>query len=101
MTSFADLAGGAERSQSPDDQMEKIRELLVGEIVRQTEARIASLEARIKELEGELGRRLDALAARIETLGSETAAERQSAFEELSRGVADLGKRIRNLSQSK
>jgi len=100
MTSIAQRQGELARSGATDEQMEQIRELLVGNLLRHSEARIAALEARLKELEGELGRGLDLLAARIEALGTEMTAERHRTFEELSRSVGELGERIRNLSRS-
>jgi hypothetical protein len=69
--------------------MEQIRELLVGDILRRTGARIQALEARVRELE-----------ARLEAQATEQTAGRRSAFEELSRNVADLADRIRQSAQS-
>jgi hypothetical protein len=80
--------------------MEQIRELLIGEQQRRSTARLDTLEARIKTLEEDVARRFDALMARTEALGQETTAGRRAAFEELSRGIAELGERMRNLSQS-
>ncbi len=99
-TSITQLGGNAAASQSTEDQMEQIRELLVGEQQRRSGARVEQLEARLKELEEDIVRRFDALTARIEALGQETAAGRRAAFEELSRGIGELGERVRNLSQS-
>lgn len=98
MTSFTELTGGGDRSEAKDEQMDQIRELLVGDIVRRTEARIGALEDRLTEVQDDLGRRLDELAARIEELGGDLSADRRASFEELSRGVVELGERIRNLS---
>jgi hypothetical protein len=92
--------GDAGPSDGPDIRMEQIRELLVGEIVRRSEARARSLETRIKELEEEFGRRIDTVAGRIEALGTELTAGRRSAFEELSQRVVELGERIRNFARS-
>jgi hypothetical protein len=100
MTSIAQVRGGAVHPETNEDQMQQIRELLVGEILRRTEARLEQLEGQLKALEGEIGRGLDALAARIETVGAEAAAGQQAAFENLSRSVVELGERIRGLSQS-
>ena len=80
--------------------MEQIRELLLGPHVRDTEARIAMLEARLKELETVLSQRLDALAARLEALAAEVHAARRNTFDELARGVADLGEHIRKISRA-
>ncbi len=86
--------------QTGEDPMEQIRELLVGEQQRRSGARIEHLEARIKYLEEDLARRFDELAARIEALGQQMAGERRASFEELSRGVVELGERVQKLSQS-
>jgi hypothetical protein len=91
--------GKAAGPQSTDVEMEQIRELLVGEILRRSDARIDKLEARLKDLEGEITRGLDALSARIGSVGAETAAEQQAAFEKLSQGVVELGERIRSLGK--
>ncbi len=100
MTSFPEFVGDRERPDTKDEQMEQIRELLVGDIIRRTEARLETLEARLKEAEADFGQRLDQLAARLEALGADLTTERRAAFEDLSRGVVELGERIRNLSRS-
>lgn len=100
MTFFAQPGSETERTGPTDNQMEQIRELLVGEFQRRSEARIGALEARLKELEEDLGRRIDALAARVDALGQEQTSGRQAAFEELSQSVVEMGERIRNLSKT-
>jgi hypothetical protein len=100
MTSTAQMRGEAVQPETNEDQMQQIRELLVGEILRRTESRLEQIEGRLKELEGEIGRGLDALAARIEAVGAEAAAGQHAAFENLSRSVVELAERIRGLSQS-
>jgi polyhydroxyalkanoate synthesis regulator phasin len=100
MTTMAQLGAQSAHADSTDAQMEQIRELLVGDILRRADARVEALEARVRELEGDLSRRIEALAARIEALGAEQTTGRRSAFDELSRSVADLGERIRQLAQS-
>ena len=91
----------AAASQSADVEMEQIRELLVGEILRRSDTRIDRIEARLQELEAEIARGLDALSARIEAVGAETAAGQHAAFEKLSQGVVELGERIRGLGKAK
>ena len=93
--------GSAAAPQSADVEMEQIRELLVGEILRRSDTRIDKLEARLQELEAEIARGLDALSARIEAVGAETAAGQHAAFEKLSQGVVELGERIRGLGRAK
>jgi hypothetical protein len=100
MTSVSQFGGSSAPAQSTDDSMEQIRELLVGEQQRRSGARLDTIEARLKALEEDMVRRFDALNARLDALAEETKAGRRTAFEELSRGVAELGERVRNLSQS-
>jgi len=99
MTSITQFAGQS-GSAATEDEMEQIRELLVGNLQRRSEARIEALEARFKALEEELARRFEALAAGLEALKRETTAGRNAAFEELSRSVNELGERIKSISQS-
>ena len=88
MNELAQLGAQSSRLDSADVQMEQIRELLVGDLQRRADARVEALEARVRDLE-----------ARLEALNTEQTASRRSAFEELARGVAELGERIRNLAQ--
>jgi len=89
MTTMAPQGPQSAQGDSTDAQMEQIRELLVGDILRRTDARIEALEARVRELE-----------ARLEAQATEQTAGRRSTFEELSRNVADLADRIRQSAQS-
>jgi hypothetical protein len=98
MTTTTQLGDNA-AALSADDEMEQVRELLVGEILRRSDARIDMLEARLKELEAEITHGLEALAARFEAVGAETAAGQHAAFEKLSGGVAELRERIRGLGK--
>ena len=79
--------------------MEQIRELLVGDQLRQQDARLAAVEARLRDLEGLVFRRVDALSARIEALSGEMGADRRASFDDLSRMVLELGESIRRLSR--
>ena len=84
----------------PDvEKMDQIRELLVGEHVRSNEARMAAMEARLREIETGFIQRLDAMAARIEALAGETESDRRTAFDDLARSVIDLGERIRRITK--
>ncbi len=80
-----------------DDRLDQVRDLLFGEYQRQTEARLAMMDARIRELELALMRRLENLEARAEQLISKADADQRSAFDDLARGMADLGDRIRRI----
>ena len=98
---MADLRRGITSEPVPDQQMEQIRDLLFGEFARQSDARIAMIEARYKELEQAVGHRLDAIHARLDALGGQLEAEQRTAFEELSHSVADLADRIRLISTTR
>jgi hypothetical protein len=98
MTSIPSLAD-AGQTEPTDDQMQQIRELLFGEALRRNSSRADLIEARIKDLEAEITRRFDALSAQLDALATSLGADRRSAFDELAHGVAELGERIRHLSQ--
>lgn len=95
--SMPQQGGGPARPQSGDAEMEQIRELLVGEVSRRSDARLDRLEARLRRLEEEIARGLEGLSARIEAVATEAAAGQRAAFDKLSQGVMELGERIRSL----
>jgi hypothetical protein len=78
-------------------KMDQIRELIYGEAKREQEARIATLEMRVRELEVGLIRRLDALQARLDAMSGEITSERRTQFDELARSILDLGERVRRI----
>lgn len=80
-----------------DEKMEQIRDLLFGEYQRDSEARVVELEVRMRDLESRLNNRLAALEARLEALSGEVQADRRTSFDELARGIAELGQRIRQI----
>ena len=82
-----------------DDKMNQVRDLLIGDYVRASEARLAALEMRLREFETLMTQRLTLLQQRIESLAGDTTTERQAAFEELARSVAELGDRIRIIAR--
>lgn len=82
-----------------DEKMNQIRDLLIGDFVRASEARIAALEGRIRDLETGIGERLTVLNTRIEALAVDHTADRQAAFDELGKSVRELGERIRVLAR--
>lgn len=96
-TSFAEFRTAIGPASLNDDKMDQVRELLFGEYQRQSEARLALMEARIRELEMTFQRRLDALENRLEQVASRVDAEQRATVEELGRGIADLGERIRRI----
>lgn len=100
----SDMRNGPMRSRDPlDDKMEQIRELLYGEFKRDSDARIALIEARVRELEASLFRKLDTIQSRIEALANELKVDqrqdRERAFEQLSLSVLELGESIRRIAR--
>lgn len=98
-TSLEQLRTGPATRDGQDEKMDQIRDLLIGDIVRQTDRRLAALETRLNELETTVGSRLTALHARLEALAGEMGADRRSAFDELAKSVLDLGERIRKITR--
>jgi hypothetical protein len=86
--------------EATDDRMDQIRDLLFGELQKQNDARFVEMTLRLREIETVFARRLDTLQSRLDALSSEISAGHRSAFDDLSRGVQDLGERIRRISQS-
>lgn len=82
-----------------DEKMDQIRELLVGDIVRQTEVRLSNLEARVKDFETTVGSRLAALHARIEAMSGEVGAQHRASFDDLGKSVLELAERIRKIAR--
>jgi hypothetical protein len=94
---LTEIRNGANPRDLSDVKMDQIRELLFGEVQRQSEQRITSLEAKVADLETTLNHRLDAMQARIEALAAETRGEHRSTLDELARGIADLGDRVKRI----
>ncbi len=86
--------------EQPDERMQQIRELLVGDQLRQQEARLQAIEGRLKDLEGLLYRRIDALSARLEALAGESDAHQRQSFDQLGRMVAELSESIRAIART-
>ena len=98
-TSLDALRTGAPLRVVADEKMDQVRELLVGEDLRRTDDRLAAIEARLGRLESDMAHRIDAMQARIEAMSGEVSGQHRAAFEELSDGIAELGKRIKGLSR--
>lgn len=96
-TSLSELRGSGR--DLPDEKMDQIRELLVGDSVRRVEARLTMMEARVSDLEVSISRQLDALEARIEAFAGSSEGERRANFEALARSVGELGEQIRRISR--
>ena len=94
---LTEIKNGATARDLPDVKMDQIRELLFGEVQRQSDQRIASMEARVRELETTLHHRLDAMQARIDALAGDARDDRRSTLEELARGIAELGDRVKRI----
>jgi hypothetical protein len=98
-TTLSELRQGLTTRDLQDERMDQIRELLFGDYQRLSDERLAMMEVRLRELETVLNRRLDALQARLDALAGEVQANQRSSFDELSRGVQDLGERIRRIAR--
>lgn len=94
-----DLRNAVPQRDFADDKMNQVRDLLIGDYVRTSQSRIAALEMRMRDLETGIAQRLTSLQQRIEGLATDTTITRQAAFEELARGVAELGDRIRRIAR--
>lgn len=99
-TSLDELRGSTKGRDIVDEKMEQVRELLVGEDLRRSEARLLAMEHRIGELEAALGQRLDALSARLDAIAGELTADRRASLDDLARCVTSLGDEIRRISKS-
>jgi hypothetical protein len=96
---FGDYRNGMARSEPFEDKMQQIRELLFGEFKRDSDARLALIEARVRELEQGLHRKLDAIQASLEVLSSDVAAERRRSLDQLAESIDELGHKIRRIGQ--
>lgn len=97
-TSYSEFRSAmAQSAHASDEKMDQVRELLFGDYQRQSEARLAMLEARIRELELSLLRRLEALEGRMDQVANRVEADQRATLEELGRGIADLGERVRRM----
>lgn len=94
-TSYAEFRTAVGSVSQGDEKMDQVRELLFGEYQRQSDARMALMEARIRELELGFSRRLEAIEQRMEQIAGKADADQRAAFEELARGIADLSERVR------
>jgi hypothetical protein len=97
--SLEQMRAAAALTQGRDDRMEQVRQLLVGDHVRDMEARMLALEQRLRELDVSVTRKLDAVAARIDTLSSQLDYDRRASFSDLSQGILELSERIRAVSK--
>ncbi len=90
-----------ENYQDPNDErMNQVRELLLGDHIRASEARLAALERRLRDLETTIEQRIDVIHVRLEALAGEVHGDQRAAFDELAKSISDLGNRIRRISKA-
>jgi len=80
-----------------DEKMNQVRDLLVGDFIRETQSRMMAMENRMRDLEAGLSQRVAVLSQRIESLAADQTIDRRTAFDELSKCVLDLGDKIRSI----
>jgi hypothetical protein len=98
-TSLDLLRNGAPLRKVADEKMDQVRDLLVGDDLRRTDDRLAAIETRLTHLETDVTRKIDAIQARVEAMSGEVSSQHRAAFDALSRGIADLGKHVKDLSR--
>lgn len=94
---FGDYRNGVTGSEPFEDKMHQIRELLFGEFKRDSDARLALIEARMRELEQSLNRKLDAIQASLDALGTDVSSDRRRSMDLLAQSIAELGERVRRI----
>jgi hypothetical protein len=89
-----------------DEKMNQVRDLLVGDFVREMQARtlavenrMSAMETRLRDLENGLGQRLTELHGRIEQMSADHTLDRNAAFRELAGSVLELSDKIRAISR--
>ncbi|MEZ5817443.1 MAG: hypothetical protein R3D44_10205 [Hyphomicrobiaceae bacterium] len=97
-SSLSEFRNGAGAVEPFDDKMQQIRELLFGEFKRDSDARLALIEARVRELELGMNRRLDAIQSSLDNLSREVAADRKRSFEQLGQSISELGEKVRRFA---
>lgn len=94
---FGDYRNGGVAPEPFEDKMHQIRELLFGEFKRDSDARLALIEARVRELEQGMNRKLDAIQASLDALAREVTADRRRGLDQLAQGIAELGEKVRRI----
>ena len=72
----------------PDDSMERIRDLILGDLRRGWDARLQTLETRLQMLED-----------KVDALRHETADARREHLSALAEGINELGQHVRRLGR--
>jgi hypothetical protein len=94
---YGDYRNGSGLSEPFDDKMQQIRELLFGEFKRDSDARLALIEARVRELEQGMHRRLDAIQASLDALSGSVTVDRKHTLDQLAQSIAELGEKVRRI----
>ncbi|MBS0241670.1 MAG: hypothetical protein JSS20_05790 [Proteobacteria bacterium] len=94
---FGEYRNGVSASEPLEDKMQQIRDLLFGEFKRDSDQRLALVEARVRELESGLHRKLDAIQARLDALASDVSADRRRSLDRLADSIAELGEKVRRI----
>ena len=82
-----------------DDRMDQVRQLLVGDHLRDMDTRMQAIEQRLQDLDSSVARKLETVSNRIDALASQLDYDRRAAFSELSQGVLELSERLRAVSK--
>ena len=97
--SLEQLRAAAASRDGRDDRMDQVRQLLVGDHVREMDARMSAIEQRLQDFDNSVARKLDTIAERIDALASQLDYDRRAAFSELSQGVLQLSERLRAVAK--
>ena len=81
------LANGADMG-LPDDSMERIRDLIIGDLRRIWEARLHTLETRLQTLED-----------KVDALRHETSSVRAEQLASLAHGIEEFGQHVRRMTR--
>jgi len=98
-TSINALRNRTNSQDEVDDRMDQVRDLLVGDHIRSSEARLNVLEARVRDMETNFSRQIDAISLRMEALAGEVNNEHRTAFNELASNISELGESIRRIAK--
>lgn len=96
-----------------DEKMNQVRELLVGDLAREVQARMAEIETRTRELEARseqaavharefetgIAQQLTMLHERLDEIASNHTATRRDSFDELSKCMQELADKIRAIAR--
>lgn len=95
---FGEYRNGSAGVEPFEDKMQQIRDLLFGEFKRDSDARLALIEARVRELEQGMHRKLDAIQASLAALSTDVTAERRRSLDQLAQSIGELGEKVRRIA---